>query len=83
MRGEAAVPATTRPDRRRVLVTAPDQVEVVTEPLPDMVSDEALVRLLACGVCGSDRAGVQGEHAFVKPPYYPGHEAVGEVVALG
>jgi 2-desacetyl-2-hydroxyethyl bacteriochlorophyllide A dehydrogenase len=66
-----------------VLVTAPNQVEVVTEPLPDMVSNEALVRLLACGVCGSDRAGVQGEHAFVKPPYYPGHEAVGEVVALG
>lgn len=74
---------TAPPDRRRVLVSAPNQVEVVTEPLPGMGADEALLRLIACGVCGSDRAGVQGEHAFMKPPYYPGHEVVGEVLALG
>lgn len=77
------MPVTAPSDRRRVLVTAPNQVEVLIEPLPDMGSDEALLRLLACGVCGSDRAGVLGEHAFMKPPYYPGHEVVGEVVALG
>jgi threonine dehydrogenase-like Zn-dependent dehydrogenase len=69
--------------RRRVLASAPDIVEVVTEPLPDQVHDEALVRLLVSGVCGSDKAGVHGEHAFMKPPYYPGHEVVGVVTALG
>jgi len=33
-------------------------------------------------MCGSDKAGVHGEHAFMKPPYYPGHEVVGVVVAI-
>ena len=33
-------------------------------------------------MCGSDKAGVHGEHAFMKPPYYPGHEVVGVVVAV-
>ena len=54
----------------------------MTEPVPDLVRGEALVRLLVSGVCGSDKAGVHGEHAFMKPPYYPGHEVVGVVTAL-
>jgi 2-desacetyl-2-hydroxyethyl bacteriochlorophyllide A dehydrogenase len=69
--------------RRRVLVRAPDVVEIVTQPVPRLGRGEVLVRLSASGVCGSDKAGVHGEHAFMKPPYYPGHEVVGVVVALG
>jgi len=69
--------------RRRVRVSEPDMVEVVTEPLPGLEAGEAMVRLLVSGVCGSDKAGVHGEHAFMKPPYYPGHEVVGVVTALG
>ncbi len=69
-------------DRRRVLVSATDVVEVVAEPVPRLARGEALVRLLVSGVCGSDKAGVHGEHAFMKPPYYPGHEVVGFVAAL-
>ncbi len=68
--------------RRRVLASAPDVVQIVTEPVPDLVRGEALVRLVVSGVCGSDKAGVHGEHAFMKPPYYPGHEVVGVVTAL-
>lgn len=77
---------TTMPNsttRRRVWVSAPDVVEIVTEQLPRLQPDEALVRLLVSGVCGSDKAGAHGEHAFFKPPYYPGHEVVGVVSALG
>lgn len=69
--------------RRRVVVSAPDVVEVVTAPVPTLVPGEALVRLSVSGICGSDKAGVRGEHAFMKPPYYPGHEVVGTVVELG
>jgi 2-desacetyl-2-hydroxyethyl bacteriochlorophyllide A dehydrogenase len=68
--------------RRRVLVSAPDVVEVVTEAVPPLKAGEALVRMSVSGVCGSDKAGVKGEHAFMKPPYYPGHEVVGVVVAV-
>jgi threonine dehydrogenase-like Zn-dependent dehydrogenase len=33
-------------------------------------------------VCGSDKAGAHGVHAFLRPPYYPGHEVVGVVAAV-
>jgi 2-desacetyl-2-hydroxyethyl bacteriochlorophyllide A dehydrogenase len=68
--------------RRRALVSAPDVVEVVTEALPALEPGEALVEMSVSGVCGSDKAGAHGEHAFLKPPYYPGHEVVGVVVAV-
>ncbi len=44
---------------------------------------EALIRVEACGLCGSDRflqAGGFGEDRF---PVIPGHEAAGTVVAVG
>ena len=68
--------------RRRVIVTSPDKVEVITEAVPPLKPGEALVEMSVSGMCGSDKAGVHGEHAFMKPPYYPGHEVVGVVVAL-
>lgn len=68
--------------RRRVIVSAPDTIELVEEAVPDLAPGEALVRLLCVGICGSDKAGVQGTHAFFAPPYYPGHEVVGQVVEL-
>ena len=73
---------TSQFDRRRVFVSAPDVVEVVGEAVPDLEPGEALVEMLVSGVCGSDKAGAHGEHAFFKPPYYPGHEVVGVVVAV-
>lgn len=69
-------------DRRRVVVAATDVVELSVQPVPSLLPGEALVKMSVSGVCGSDKAGVHGEHAFMKPPYYPGHEVVGTVVAL-
>ncbi len=73
---------TSQFDRRRVFVSAPDIVEVVGEAVPDLEPAEALVEMLVSGVCGSDKAGAHGEHAYFKPPYYPAHEVVGVVVAV-
>jgi threonine dehydrogenase-like Zn-dependent dehydrogenase len=68
--------------RRRVVVSSPDVVELTTEPVPVLEAGEALLEMLVCGVCGSDKAGAHGEHAFLKPPFYPGHEVVGVVVGV-
>ncbi|MGO9880439.1 MAG: zinc-dependent alcohol dehydrogenase, partial [Acidimicrobiales bacterium] len=67
---------------RRVYVSSVDVVEVTTEAVPELADGEALVEMSVSGVCGSDKAGVHGEHAFLKPPFYPGHEVVGVVVAV-
>ena len=68
--------------RRRVIVSSTDIVEVITEAVPLLEPGEALVEMSVSGMCGSDKAGVHSEHAFMKPPYYPGHEVVGVVVAV-
>ena len=56
--------------------------EVVIEERPDPVPEpgEAVVRVLACGVCGSD---VSDAWVARKVPTVLGHEICGEVVALG
>ncbi|MGD0942661.1 MAG: alcohol dehydrogenase catalytic domain-containing protein [Acidimicrobiales bacterium] len=73
---------TTQETRRRVIVSSPDVVELTTEGVPQLGPGEALIEMSVSGVCGSDKAGVHGEHAFLKPPYYPGHEVVGVVVGV-
>ena len=68
---------------RRVVVHA-DRIEVVTDaqvPVPG--ADEALVRGVVAGVCGSDTHAAHGRHPFIPLPYHPGHESVGVVEAVG
>lgn len=67
---------------RKVVVT-PDGVQVVpaAEPVPG--PGEALVRTAVSGVCGSDTHALHGRHPHVTPPYAPGHEVVGVVLAAG
>ena len=54
-----------------------------TVPVPTVGAGEALVRVHACGVCGTDLKITTGKIAVVRVPFIPGHEPAGEVVALG
>lgn len=54
-----------------------------TMALPDPGPGEALVRILAAGVCGSDVHIHEGQDTRVRLPLIPGHEGVGELVASG
>lgn len=49
-------------------------------PIPELKPDEVLLKVRACGICGSDipRIFVNGTYHF---PTIPGHEFAGEVVA--
>lgn len=44
---------------------------------------ELLIRVLACGVCHTDLHTVEGELRPHRSPVVPGHQIVGEVVAVG
>src|SRR5581483_7800355 len=44
---------------------------------------EALIRVRACGICRTDLHVVEGELPVRRSPVIPGHQIVGEVVALG
>ena len=54
----------------------------VTKRLPDPVSTDVLIQVSACGVCRTDLHIVDGDiHGLL--PIIPGHEIIGQVVALG
>src|SRR3954465_5441784 len=53
----------------------------VATPVPG--DGQVLLRVRACGVCRTDLHILDGELDRPKLPLVPGHQAVGEVVALG
>jgi propanol-preferring alcohol dehydrogenase len=60
----------------------PLTIEDVPIPLPG--PGEVLVRVRACGVCGTDLYAAGGDWPIQpKLPFIPGHEGVGEVAAIG
>ena len=67
---------------RRVVVY-PGRIAVEAAGIPVPGPDEALVRTLVTGVCGSDLHAARGHHPFVPLPYRPGHEVVGVIEAAG
>jgi alcohol dehydrogenase, propanol-preferring len=59
-------------------------LELGCDAIPAPGRGEVLIRVLACGVCHSDAHIVDGDWGRpARLPLIPGHEVVGEVVALG
>lgn len=52
-------------------------------PVPAPGPNQALIRILACGVCRTDLHVVDGDLTEPKLPIIPGHEIVGTVVGTG
>ena len=50
---------------------------------PEPGRDDVLIAVRACGVCRTDLHIVDGELTEPKLPIIPGHEIVGEVIAVG
>jgi 2-desacetyl-2-hydroxyethyl bacteriochlorophyllide A dehydrogenase len=68
---------------RAVTFQEPGRVEVVDKPEPELLAaDDAIVRITASGVCGSDLHIFHGR-VQIAPGFTIGHEYVGEVVAAG
>jgi len=69
----------------RVIVSTDHRVQLHHAAVPIPEPGEALVRMVAVGVCGSDTHALHGRHPFIVLPYAPGHEVVGVVseVAAG
>jgi L-iditol 2-dehydrogenase len=56
-------------------------VRVEEVPVPEVSDGEVLIRVAACGICGTDIKKIY--HAYVPPPQILGHEVAGTVVAMG
>jgi L-iditol 2-dehydrogenase len=75
-------PAVPLPARMRAAVyRGPGHVELEDVPVPEAGRGEVLIRVAACGICGTDVKKIQ--HGFVRPPQILGHEVAGTVAAVG
>ena len=68
---------------KALLLTAPSQLGLAEFPDPQPAAGEVLVRVRACGICGSDIHGWDGSTGRRRPPLIMGHEAAGEIAAVG
>ena len=77
----------TGPGRMRAMVLEEfnRQLRLSERPIPVVGPENVLVRVRACGVCGTDLKIVRGElpSSVIRLPHVPGHECAGEVVEVG
>ena len=68
---------------KALLLSEYNQLDIADLPAPVPGTDEILVRVVACGICGSDVHGYDGTSGRRIPPIVMGHEAAGVVAAAG
>jgi L-iditol 2-dehydrogenase len=66
---------------RAAVYRGPSRISVENVPVPEISDGEILVRVHACGVCGTDLKKI--EYGLVPPPRIFGHEFAGTVVEKG
>jgi 2-desacetyl-2-hydroxyethyl bacteriochlorophyllide A dehydrogenase len=67
---------------KAAVISAPGKVEVTSVDDPAPGPGQVVVKVAACGLCGTDLHILQGEFA-PSLPIIPGHEFAGVVVAMG
>ncbi len=60
----------------------PRHLELRTVSVPQVAPDEVLIRVRACGICGSDLKIQEDQHPYT-PPVVIGHEFAGEIAEVG
>ena len=67
-----------------IQVNKPGELVITEKPMPEApVAGEAIVRIKAAGICGSDVHIFHGKNPFATYPRVLGHEAAGEVMQIG
>lgn len=68
---------------KALLLKEYNHLEYTEIPEPNVGPDEVLIRVKACGICGSDIHGMDGSSGRRIPPLVMGHEASGVIARLG
>lgn len=68
---------------KAVIVEKPGEVRVDDVPAPEAGPGEVVVKVGACGICGTDIHVIDGEFPPTVYPIIPGHEFGGEIVQVG
>jgi alcohol dehydrogenase len=78
----SAGPGPAQDQVQALVLEAPRALERHELPLPDVGDDDGILRVEACGLCGTDHELYTG---VIAPgfPFVPGHETVGVIEAVG
>ncbi len=68
---------------KALVLTEYNRFEFKEMPRPAIGDDEVLIRVKACGICGSDVHGADGSTGRRQPPIIMGHEAAGVIAETG
>jgi L-iditol 2-dehydrogenase len=68
---------------KALLLSQYRHLELADLAVPEPGRDEVLIRVAACGICGSDVHGYDGSSGRRIPPIVMGHEAAGTIAARG
>jgi L-iditol 2-dehydrogenase len=66
---------------RAAVYRGPSEISIEMVPVPKIGDGEILLRVNACGVCGTDLKKI--EYGLVPPPRIFGHEIAGTIVEIG
>jgi L-iditol 2-dehydrogenase len=66
-----------------LLLTEYKKLNLVQMPEPELGPEDVLIRVRACGICGSDVHGFDGSTGRRIPPLVMGHEATGVIERVG
>ena len=67
---------------KAVMIEKPWDIKNVEGEIPELKEGEALIKVKAVGICGSDIGAFRGTNNLVSYPRIIGHEIAGEIVAL-
>ncbi|MGQ9473645.1 MAG: zinc-dependent dehydrogenase [Candidatus Caldatribacteriaceae bacterium] len=68
---------------KAALFLGPGRMEVKEVDILPVGEGEALIKVAACAICGTDVRIFQHGHSHVTPPQITGHEIAGEIVEVG
>lgn len=68
---------------KALLMSEYSRLDLVDFPTPEPAQDEVLLKVEACGICGSDVHGFDGSSGRRIPPIIMGHEAAGVITKVG
>lgn len=67
---------------KAIQITKPYEIGIIEKEKPVAKQDEALLRVLYCGICGADVASFTGNQPFTTYPRIPGHEFSAQIVSV-
>lgn len=67
---------------KAIQITKPGEIKIVEKDMPKAQKDEALLKVLYCGICGADVASYTGNQPFTTYPRIPGHEFSAQIVEI-